>query len=91
MLVKLKGKSKNRTAALCRVSVEDEIKTFRTFVAVGFEKETNKVTLISNDDPLTAAVALEVVKEHFKNIYNELDDEQKRNVNEYLNVPTQDI
>lgn len=68
----------------CSVRMGDKLDKFTDFIAVGYNGNSNAVTVASNADVFTLAAALELVKQKFVESYNKLTEAEQVEFNKVI-------
>lgn len=68
----------------CIIYLDNKTTVFDEFVTVGFSKDTSGVVLLSFADTLTLCMAYKLIKQTFMESYNELPEESKQLMEEFL-------
>lgn len=68
----------------CTIKMDNTVDTFTEFVAVGYNEQTGKTTLLQNADPLTLGQAYLLISKAFADSLKTLPPEQREELREVL-------
>ena len=70
----------------CIVNMDDTVDTFTEFVTIGWDVDKDTAVLIQNADTITLGYAYLLIANAFKNSYSQLDEDDKRIVDNTLPI-----